>query len=210
MKTFTTFDRPAGWASLSHAFQDDFAAGDRVQQAPWGGLAILGHAELLMLARNPHADGMAPAAEAMAETPQIHDLLVRSVFTKSGAAHRTDRAALIAAMNAVDIPARCAAWWPGRGDQARAGPETGLPRRLCAMSGQRSSAMMRMRRSAGTGGARWAMCHRRRTCRADVAEAAAAERGAVAGGAGTGAPFSAALVEGVGKAAAADRSRACI
>lgn len=105
MKTFTTFDRPTGWPSLAAAFQADLTAGDRIQKAPWGGLAVLGHAQLSALARNTAADGMAPDAEAMADTPAIYNLLVRSVFTKSGPAHRADRATLIAALNRVDVPA---------------------------------------------------------------------------------------------------------
>jgi cytochrome P450 len=105
MKTFTTFDQPSGWPSIGAAFQADLAAGHRIQTTPWGGLAILGHAELSALARNPVADGMPPDAAAMAETPAIYNLLMRSVFTKSGPAHRADRAALIAALNTVDIPA---------------------------------------------------------------------------------------------------------
>lgn len=112
MKTFTTFDRPGGWSAIGDAFRDDLAAGHRIQLAPWGGLAILGHSELTALARNPSADGMAPSADAMAETPHIHDLLMRSVFTKSGAAHRADRAALVAALNTADVPGiirRCVA-----------------------------------------------------------------------------------------------------
>lgn len=105
MKTFTTFDRPSGWSSLADAFREDFTGGHRIQTAPWGGLAILGHSELSALARNPAADGMAPDKTAMAETPAIYRLLTRSVFTKSGEPHRADRAALIAALNKVSIPA---------------------------------------------------------------------------------------------------------
>ncbi len=104
MKTFTTFDQPSGWPSVAAAFQADLADGHRVQAASWGGFAILGHAELSELARNSAADGMAPDKAAMADTPGIYNLLMRSVFTKSGAAHRADRAALIAALSAVDVP----------------------------------------------------------------------------------------------------------
>ncbi|MFN4023343.1 MAG: cytochrome P450 [Hyphomonas sp.] len=112
MKTFTTFDRPGGWSAIGDAFCDDLAAGHRIQLAPWGGLAILGHSELMALSRDPSADGMAPSAEAMADTPRIYELLMRSVFTKSGAAHRTDRAALVAALGMADVPGvirRCVA-----------------------------------------------------------------------------------------------------
>lgn len=105
MKTFTTFDRPAGWAAMGDAYLEDFAAGERIQTTPWGGYAILGHGELTSLARNPFADGMAPAAAEMAATPALYELLIRSVFTKSGASHRADRAAIIGALNAVDITA---------------------------------------------------------------------------------------------------------
>ncbi len=103
MKTFDTFERPDGWASAAEAFRDDFADGHRVQAAPWGGLAILGHSELLALARNPSADGMPPDATAMAGTPRLYRLLNRALFTKSGTAHRTERAASIAAFNTVPL-----------------------------------------------------------------------------------------------------------
>lgn len=103
MKTFDIFDRSDGWASAADAFRDDFAAEARVQVAPWGGLAILGHGELLALARNPLADGMAPDAAAMAETPRLHQLLSRALFTKSGPAHRIERAASIEAFNTVPL-----------------------------------------------------------------------------------------------------------
>lgn len=103
MKTFDTFERADGWPSAAYAFRDDFAAGRRVQAAPWGGLAILGHQELVTLARNPLADGMAPDAAAMAETPRLHRLLSRALFTKSGSSHRAERAALIEAFNTVPL-----------------------------------------------------------------------------------------------------------
>jgi cytochrome P450 len=103
MKAFNIFDRQDGWASASEAFRDDFATGCRVQAAPWGGLAILGHGELLALARNPFADGMAPDASAMAETPRLYRLLSRALFTKSGPAHRAERAASIKAFNTVPL-----------------------------------------------------------------------------------------------------------
>lgn len=103
MKTFNTFERPDGWASAADAFRDDFATGCRVQAAPWGGLAILGHGELLALARNPSADGMAPDATVLAETPRLFRLLNRALFTKSGSEHRAERAASIAAFNAVPL-----------------------------------------------------------------------------------------------------------
>lgn len=103
MKIFDTFERPDGWASAADAFRDDFAAGHRVQAAPWGGLAILGHGELLALARNPLSDGMAPDAVVMAETPRLYGLLSRALFTKSSPAHRTERAAVIEAFNAVPL-----------------------------------------------------------------------------------------------------------
>lgn len=103
MKTFDIFARADGWASAADAFRDDFAAGNRVQAAPWGGLAILGHGELLALARNPLADGMAPDAAAMADTPRLYRLLSRALFTKSGPAHRTERAASIEAFNSVPL-----------------------------------------------------------------------------------------------------------
>ncbi|MDQ7260706.1 cytochrome P450 [Paracoccus sp. PS-1] len=103
MKTFQTFDNPDGWASAAEAFRDDFAAGERIQIAPWGGYAILGHRELVSLARNPLADGMAPDPAAMAETPALLALLDRALFTKSGEVHRTERAALIAAFNTVPL-----------------------------------------------------------------------------------------------------------
>ncbi|WP_170162023.1 cytochrome P450 [Paracoccus siganidrum] len=103
MKTFQTFDRPDGWASAAEAFRDDFAAGEPVQIAPWGGYAILGHPELVSLARNPLADGMAPDPATMADTPTLLSLLNRAIFTKSGDVHRTERAALIAAFNTVPL-----------------------------------------------------------------------------------------------------------
>lgn len=103
MKTFDTLARPDGWASAADAFRDDFAAGNRVQAAPWGGLAILGHGELLALARHPLADGMAPDAAAMVDTPRLYRLLSRALFTKSGPAHRTERAASIEAFNTVPL-----------------------------------------------------------------------------------------------------------
>lgn len=210
MKTFTTFDRPAGWASLSHAFQDDFAAGDRVQQTPWGGLAILGHAELLALARDPYADGMAPSAEAMAETPQIYDLLVRSVFTKSGTAHRADRAALIAAMNAVDIPALVrrvvAQTVPERAEglALKSGFAASVARNAWAeIIGYDADAALRLEQAVHDMG--HVLSPAPDLSKADVAEAAAAETRALSRAAlARGAPFSAALVEGVGEAAAAD------
>lgn len=105
MKTFTTFSQPAGWPSIGAAFQDDLAAGHRIQTGPWGGLVILGHADLMVLSRHPSADGMAPSAEDMAATPRLHELLVRALFTKSGPVHRAERAASIAAFNAVDVSA---------------------------------------------------------------------------------------------------------
>lgn len=101
MKTFDTFDRPDGWASAADAFRKDFAAAERIQVAPWGGYAVLGHQELIGLARNPLADGMAPDPATMAETPALLSLLDRAIFTKSGDVHRTQRAALIAAFNAA-------------------------------------------------------------------------------------------------------------
>ncbi|RDD69460.1 cytochrome P450 [Paracoccus versutus] len=103
MKTFHTFDTPDGWASAAEAFRDDFVTGERIQVAPWGGYAILGHQELVSLARNPRADGMAPDPAAMADTPALLSLLNRALFTKSGDAHRTQRAALIAAFNTVPL-----------------------------------------------------------------------------------------------------------
>lgn len=105
MKTLSIFDQPAGWPSLSDAFSEEFAGGHRIQAAPWGGYAILGHAELLALARNPHADGMAPDQTSMSQTPRIYELLMRSVFTQSGTPHRTARAILVSAMNGVDLQA---------------------------------------------------------------------------------------------------------
>jgi len=104
MKIFDTFDHPDGWATAACAFRDDFATGHRVQAAPWGGLAILGHGELTALSRNPLADGMAPVPGAMAETPRLHSLLSRALFTKSGPVHRTERAAVIEAFNTVPLP----------------------------------------------------------------------------------------------------------
>ncbi|WP_449043906.1 cytochrome P450 [Paracoccus versutus] len=103
MKTFHTFDTPDGWASAAEAFRDDFATGGRIQVAPWGGYAILGHQELVSLARDPLADGMAPDPAAMVDTPALLSLLDRALFTKSGDAHRTQRAALIAAFNTVPL-----------------------------------------------------------------------------------------------------------
>lgn len=103
MKTFDTFDRRDGWASAAEAFREDFAAGHRIQIAPWGGYAILGHAELSSLARNPLADGMAPDRNALADTPEVYDLLCRALFTKSGEAHRHDRSATVAAFNRVPL-----------------------------------------------------------------------------------------------------------
>ncbi len=103
MKTFETFNQPDGWNSAAAAFAEDFRHGHRVQAAPWGGYAILGHAELMELARNPLADGMAPDAGAMAETPAVFELLVRALFTKSGAVHRAERSAVIAALNRVSL-----------------------------------------------------------------------------------------------------------
>lgn len=210
MKTFTTFDRPAGWVSLSHAFQDDFAAGDRVQQTPWGGLAILGHAELLALARDPHADGMAPSVEAMAETPQIFELLVRSVFTKSGAAHRVDRAALIAAMNAVDIPALVrrvvAEMVPARAEglALKSGFAAPAARNVWAeIIGYDADAALRLEQAVHDMG--HVLSPAPDLSKAAVAEAAAAETRTLSREAlSQGAPFSAALAGGVGEEAAAD------
>lgn len=105
MKTFDTFDRPEGWPSPAAAFAADFAAGERIQIAPWGGYAILGHRELLTLSRNPAADGMAPNQESMAATPRLGELLSGSLFTKAGDAHRAERSALIAAFNAIPLEA---------------------------------------------------------------------------------------------------------
>lgn len=104
MKTFDLFDRPANWATAADAFSGDFERGNRIQVAPWGGFAILGYTELLELARNPAVDGMAPDAHAMANTPHLHEMLARALFTKSGPQHRADRSAVIAAFNSVDVP----------------------------------------------------------------------------------------------------------
>lgn len=103
MKRFDTFDRPEGWSSPAAAFAQDFAAGHRIQTAPWGGYAILGHRELLRLSRDPLADGMAPDPASFAEAPSVHDLLSRALFTKAGEAHRFERAAMIAAFNAISV-----------------------------------------------------------------------------------------------------------
>jgi|GEM_PF-2085754 len=103
MKTFDAFDRPDGWASAAEAFYDDFAAGQRIQIAPWGGYAILGYSELASLARDPLADGMAPDPVAMADTPSVYRLIRRALFTKSGEPHRTERAATIAAFGTVPL-----------------------------------------------------------------------------------------------------------
>lgn len=210
MKTFTTFERPVGSASLAHAFRDDFASGDRVQQTPWGGLAILGHAELLALARDPYADGMAPSAEAMAETPQIYDLLIRSVFTKSGAAHRTDRAALIAAMNAVDIPALVrrvvVETVPARAEglDLRSGFAAPVVRGVWAeIIGYDADAALRLEQAVQDMG--HVLSPAPDLSKAHLAEAAAAETRALSRAAlARGTPFSAALVDSVGEAAAAD------
>lgn len=101
MKTFSTFDRPGGWDTAHAAFADDLAAGHRIQVAPWGGLAVLGHGALIALARDPLADGMAPGP--VSSMPQVARLLNRAVFTQSGAGHRRNRAALVAALDAVDV-----------------------------------------------------------------------------------------------------------
>lgn len=103
MKTFDTFARPIEWASAADAFRNDFETGSTVQAAPWGGLAILGHNDLVALARNPLADGMAPDAAAMIATPRLYGLLNRALFTKSGPPHRSERAASIAAFNAAPL-----------------------------------------------------------------------------------------------------------
>lgn len=103
MKTFDAFDRPQGWATAADAFRADFQAGHRIQIARWGGFAVLGYSELLELSRTTAADDMAPDADSMASTPNIYSLLVRSVFTKTGEEHRTERAALVAAFNAVNV-----------------------------------------------------------------------------------------------------------
>lgn len=104
MKTFTTFDRPGGWTSAHAAFADDLAAGHRIQLAPWGGLAVLGHRALVTLARDSRADGMTPDPASMAATPQVARLLDRALFTQSGDGHRRNRAALVAALDRVDVP----------------------------------------------------------------------------------------------------------
>lgn len=103
MKTFNNFALSESWPSAADAFRADLAAGDRVQIAPWGGYAILGYHELVALARNPLADGMAPDEDSMAETPAVYHLLSRALFTKSGDVHRADRAASIAAFNTIAL-----------------------------------------------------------------------------------------------------------
>lgn len=105
MKTFDAFDRPDGWQTPADAFARDFANGARVQAAPWGGVAILGHADLVALSRDPAADGMAPDLTAMPETPALHRLLAKALFPRSGNPHRSGRAASVAAFNAVPLAA---------------------------------------------------------------------------------------------------------
>lgn len=103
MKIFETLNR--AWPSAAEAFAEDFALGARVQEAPWGGLAVLGHAELTALARHPAAEGMAADPAAMAAAPRVLALLNRALFTQSGPLHRQNRAAAVAAFNTLDLGA---------------------------------------------------------------------------------------------------------
>lgn len=105
MKSFDTFSNPDGWPSASAAFAGDFRTGERIQAAPWGGYAILGHAELLSLSRNPAADGMAADTNAMAATPVLGRILDRALFTQSGPLHRSERGAMIAAFASLPLQA---------------------------------------------------------------------------------------------------------
>jgi cytochrome P450 len=105
MKTLDTFSNPDGWPSAAAAFADDFSTADRIQAAPWGGYAILGHAELLSLSRNPAVDAMAADTNAMAATPVLGRILDRALFTQSGPLHRSERGAMIAAFASLKLQA---------------------------------------------------------------------------------------------------------
>lgn len=105
MKTLDTFSSLDGWPSAAAAFAGDFRTGDRIQTAPWGGYAILGHAELLSLSRNPAADGMAADTNAMSATPVLGRILDRALFTQSGPVHRLERGAMIAAFASLPLQA---------------------------------------------------------------------------------------------------------
>lgn len=105
MKTLDTFTNSDGWPSAAAAFAGDFRAGDRIQTVPWGGYAILGHAELISLSRISAADGMAADTNAMSATPTLGRILDRALFTQSGPAHRSERAAMIAAFASLPLEA---------------------------------------------------------------------------------------------------------
>lgn len=203
MKTFETFGQ--AWPSAAAAFAADFAAGDRVQLAPWGGLAVLGHAELTALARHPAAEAMAADPAAMAAAPGVLDLLNRALFTQSGALHRAQRAVAVAAFDTLDLGDLAA----GAVAEATAGSAQGLALREGFTAPLAAAVWARVTGQDGAAAARavaalapvlgpapdWT--------RASAAEAAAAALRTLALAA-PGTPFTRTLRAGLGPGAAAD------